>query len=268
MLEWLQISGANNVYVGAALALVVLLGVRYMDSQQAAAHAKALAESRERQEKAKAAKAAIKRRYYTLDELKEFTGEDNKPIYIGVLDEIYDVSAKRDFYGPGEGYHLFAGRDASRALAKMSFEPEDLNSDELKDLGFMDQETLQDWVMKFSLYNGYPNVGRVLRKRDLTVAELRPFNGVDNERKIIYVAINGNIYDVTLDGAAHYGPEGGYKQFAGRDASRALACMSFNDDFLDNPTLEDITDAQRKTLAEWEAKFVSKYPVVGKLLQA
>lgn len=266
MLGWL--SGADgNLYVGAGVALAVLAVVRYVNARAEAAQLRAYEAAKERQAAAKAEREKpVARRFFTPEELRAFTGEDGQPIYIGVLDEVYDVSKKRDFYGPGEGYHLFAGRDASRALAKMSFEKEDLDSDDLSDLGFMDQETLQDWVMKFSVYNGYPNVGRVLRHRDLTLAELRQFNGVDNPRKTCYVALNGSIYDVTLDGLNHYGPEGGYKQFAGRDCSRALAKMSLVDKDLDDPRIDDLTDAQKETLAKWEAKLQEKYPVVGKLL--
>ncbi|GLE10224.1 hypothetical protein PINS_up022262 [Pythium insidiosum] len=259
-------AGSSNVLVGASIALLAIVALRFWNASIDAENARALAAARERQAKAKAEKREVRRRFFTLDELKSFTGEDGKPIYIGLLDEVYDVSAKRDFYGPGGGYHLFAGRDASRSLAKMSFEPADLESDDLSDLGFMENETLQDWVNKFSVYNQYPNVGRVLRHRDLTRTELRQFNGVDNPRKICYVALNGKIYDVTLDGLAHYGPEGGYKQFAGRDASRALACMLLTEEAVENPDISDITDEQRKTLADWEAKFQQKYPVIGNVL--
>lgn len=267
MLNWLA-NADGNVYLGAGVAVAVLLVVRYVNARAEASQQRAYEAAKARQAAAKAEREKpVERRFYTLEDLRAFTGEGDKPIYIGVLDEVYDVSKKRDFYGPGEGYHLFAGREASRALAKMSFEKEDLDSDDLSDLGFMDQETLQDWVMKFSVYNGYPNVGRVLRKRDLTLEELRQYNGVDNPRKTCYVAVNGNIYDVSLDGMSHYGPEGGYKQFAGRDCSRALARMSLTDRDLDNTSLDDLTDAQKETLGKWEAKFEEKYPVVGKLIK-
>jgi membrane-associated progesterone receptor component len=270
MLQWvLSATEGNTLYVGAGVAIAVILLVKYLNASADAANARAYEAAKTRQAKAKAEaekKADIKRRNFTLEELKEFDGENGKPIYIGVLDEVYDVSSKRDFYGPGEGYHLFAGRDASRALAKMSFEKADLDSEDLSDLGFMDQETLQDWVTKFSVYNQYPNVGRIVRQRDLSLEQLKQYNGVDNQRKTVYVALNGNIYDVTLDGWNHYGPDGGYKQFAGRDASRALACMSFLDEYLDNPTLAELDDQQKTTLANWEKKFIEKYPVVGKVV--
>ncbi|KAG7398908.1 hypothetical protein PHYBOEH_010126 [Phytophthora boehmeriae] len=266
MLEFLG-SSDSNLLVGAGVAVAAVLVVKYMNARADAAQQRAYEAAKARQEALKAEREKpIKRRFFTPEELLPFNGEDGQSIYIAVLDEVYDVSRKRDFYGPGEGYHLFAGRDASRALAKMSFEQEDLDSEDLSDLSFMDKETLQDWVTKFSVYNSYPNVGRVLRRRDLTLEQLKPFNGVDNPRKIVYVAVKGNIYDVTLDGMNHYGPDGGYKQFAGRDCSRSLACMSFVDEYLDNPTLDGLTEQQQETLNKWEEKFQEKYPVVGKVI--
>lgn len=62
------------------------------------------------------------------------------------------------FYGPGGPYALFAGKDASRALAKMSFEPKDLTSD-ISDLGPFELEALQDWEYKFM--SKYVKVGTV-----------------------------------------------------------------------------------------------------------
>uniref|UniRef100_A0AAV1VNC7 Cytochrome b5 heme-binding domain-containing protein n=1 Tax=Peronospora matthiolae TaxID=2874970 RepID=A0AAV1VNC7_9STRA len=266
MLQFLANSD-SNLFVGAGVALAAVLAIKYVNVRAEAAQQRAYEAAKARQEVLKAEREKpIKRRFFSPEELLPYNGENDQPIYIAVLGEVYDVSRKRDFYGPGEGYHLFAGRDASRALAKMSFEEEDLDSADLSDLSFMDKETLKDWVTKFSVYNGYPNVGRVLRRRDLTLEELKQFNGVDDPRKTVYVALNGNIYDVTLDGMDHYGPEGGYKQFAGRDCSRSLACMSFLDEYLDDPTLDGITEQQRETLIKWEDKFKEKYPVVGKII--
>lgn len=62
------------------------------------------------------------------------------------------------FYGPGGPYALFAGKDASRALAKMSFEDKDLNGD-LTGLGVFELEALQDWEYKFM--SKYVKVGTV-----------------------------------------------------------------------------------------------------------
>jgi membrane-associated progesterone receptor component len=65
-----------------------------------------------------------------------------------------------------------------------------------------------------------------------------------------------------------YGEEGPYHIFAGIDASRALAKMSFKPEDLNSTDLSDLTEEQKKTLDDWETKFISvrKYPVVGKLV--
>ena len=66
----------------------------------------------------------------------------------------------RMFYGPGGAYALFAGKDASRALAKMSFEQQDLNGD-ISDLTPMELGSLNDWEYKFT--SKYVKVGTVRR---------------------------------------------------------------------------------------------------------
>ncbi|KAL4809301.1 cytochrome b5-like heme/steroid binding domain-containing protein [Aspergillus unguis] len=52
----------------------------------------------------------------------------NLPIYVAVNGTIFDVSANPRMYGPGGGYHFFAGRDATRAFVTGCF-AEDLTDD-------------------------------------------------------------------------------------------------------------------------------------------
>lgn len=59
----------------------------------------------------------------------------------------------------GAGYHIFAGKECSRALAKMSLSDEDCN-DKLDDLSKRQLEVLQEWEAKFQ--EKYKVVGKVL----------------------------------------------------------------------------------------------------------
>lgn len=95
----------------------------------------------------------------TEEELRAYDGSDpEKPLLMAIKGQIYDVSQSRMFYGPGGPYALFAGKDASRALAKMSFEEKDLTGD-ISGLGPFELEALQDWEYKFM--GKYVKVGTV-----------------------------------------------------------------------------------------------------------
>ncbi|QCD94864.1 dihydrofolate reductase [Vigna unguiculata] len=102
----------------------------------------------------------------TEEELKAYDGSDpEKPLLMAIKGQIYDVSQSRMFYGPNGPYALFAGKDASRALAKMSFEERDLTGD-ISGLGPFELEALQDWEYKFM--GKYVKVGTVKAKVPVT----------------------------------------------------------------------------------------------------
>ncbi|KAL4977013.1 cytochrome b5-like heme/steroid binding domain-containing protein [Aspergillus desertorum] len=65
----------------------------------------------------------------TPSELSLYDGTNpDRPIYVAVNGTIFDVSANPRMYGPGGGYHFFAGRDATRAFVTGCF-AEDLTDD-------------------------------------------------------------------------------------------------------------------------------------------
>jgi membrane-associated progesterone receptor component len=217
-------------------------------------------------------------RDFTIEQLREFDGIDGKPIYISLRGDVYDCSAASDFYGEGSGYHCFAGREASRAMAKLSFEEEELSNTNLDDLGPFERSTLEDWVVKFKHYKSYPVVGRVQinlpASKEFKRSELAPFKGTQEVPAgrvdaPIYVGIKGKVVDVSFGGKEFYGPGETYHIFAGIDASRALAKMSFNEEDLKNSSIDDLTPEQLKVLDDWEKKFITtkKYPVVGTIVE-
>ncbi|KAI0727659.1 cytochrome b5 [Fomitopsis betulina] len=59
---------------------------------------------------------------YTPKTLEPFNGEEGKRILLAINGVVYDVTAGRNFYGPQGMYANFAGRDASRGMAKQSFD--------------------------------------------------------------------------------------------------------------------------------------------------
>ncbi|CAB3400143.1 unnamed protein product [Caenorhabditis bovis] len=100
---------------------------------------------------------------------------------------------------------------------------------------------------------------------DMTLAELRKYDGVKNEH--ILFGLNGTIYDVSR-GRNFYGPGKAYGTLAGYDATRALATMNQNivsDEWDDH---EDLTAEEKETANEWESQFKFKYFTVGRLVKS
>ena len=105
--------------------------------------------------------------------------------------------------------------------------------------------------------------------KTFTPPQLKPYNGTNNMP--VYLAVRGRVFDVS-PGRNFYGPGGPYANFAGRDASRGLACGSFDEDMLtedlEGPLdrLEDLGAEEMEAMRGWEERFSEKYLVVGKLV--
>jgi len=96
---------------------------------------------------------------YTTEELKQYDGTDpSKPIYVAIKGTIFDVSHKKDVYGPGRSYNIFSGKDGSRGLGMSSLKTEDAVAD-YSTLDEKDMKVLNDWHAFFS--KRYNIVGRV-----------------------------------------------------------------------------------------------------------
>ncbi|KAL9615892.1 MAG: hypothetical protein Q9160_009178 [Pyrenula sp. 1 TL-2023] len=104
-----------------------------------------------------------------------------------------------------------------------------------------------------------------------TPRTLLPFNGENGAP--VFLAVRGKVFDVSL-GRNFYGPGGPYENFAGRDATRGLACQSFDEEMLTKDLegpLDDCKDLgpdEVDNLNGWDERFTDKYLIVGKLVAA
>ncbi|KAL8771103.1 MAG: hypothetical protein Q9209_003274 [Squamulea sp. 1 TL-2023] len=79
------------------------------------------------------------------------------PTYVAIKGTVFDVSGNTA-YAPEGSYHIFAGKDASRALALSSLKAEDCRPD-WEDLADDKKKVLDDWFTFFS--KRYNIVGQV-----------------------------------------------------------------------------------------------------------
>ncbi|KAG0252954.1 hypothetical protein BG011_006630 [Mortierella polycephala] len=95
---------------------------------------------------------------FTHQELTQFNGTNaDAPIYVAIKGAVFDVSTKKEMYGPGANYHCFAGKDASKALGMSSVKLEDCVAD-YSGLDEKERKTLDDWYVFFE--KRYPIVGK------------------------------------------------------------------------------------------------------------
>ncbi|KAI0472545.1 cytochrome b5-like heme/steroid binding domain-containing protein [Xylariaceae sp. FL0804] len=82
------------------------------------------------------------------EELARANGTEGHKAYVAIKGKVYNVTGNKA-YMEGGSYHVFAGKDASRALGMTSTKPEDVKP-EWKDLPDKEKSTLNDWVTFFS----------------------------------------------------------------------------------------------------------------------
>lgn len=97
-----------------------------------------------------------------------------------------------------------------------------------------------------------------------TPEQLAQYDGVKNEK--IYLAIKGTVFDVTSKSKV-YGPEGGYRVFVGKDASRGLAKSSLKPEDAISDT-EGLTEKELQVLDDWYSFFSQRYNIVGQLVDS
>ena len=98
--------------------------------------------------------------------------------------------------------------------------------------------------------------------RIFTESELEAYNGTEPGRPI-YLAVAGDVFDVTAKGAHLYGPGGSYSAFAGRACGRGIVLSSLEPEDVSDE-FDDFDEGQRATLDGWVRFYDEKYgPRVG-----
>ncbi|KAG9317141.1 cytochrome b5 [Chiua virens] len=99
--------------------------------------------------------------YFRNPYLATFDGMDpNKPIYIAIDGEVFDVSSNRRVYGPGGSYNSMAGIDAARSFGTGCFQTH--RTHDLRGLTDAELKSVQHWKKFFAEHKSYFKVGKVL----------------------------------------------------------------------------------------------------------
>ena len=100
------------------------------------------------------------RELWTTEELRAYDGTNGAdgPILLAADGLVFNVARSRNFYGPGGEYHVMAGADATRYLARNSVEAESTEQ-AARPLNVAQRAALAAWL--FSLKQRYDVIGRL-----------------------------------------------------------------------------------------------------------
>ncbi|KAJ2337214.1 hypothetical protein GGI00_000385 [Coemansia sp. RSA 2681] len=102
------------------------------------------------------------KRVFTQLELAQHDGSNaNLPLLLAIEGDVYDVSSGWGFYGPGSSYHLFAGRDASRAFGTNCLSRSDHLTHDTRGLSEKELAGIKGWHRYFDNHQQYVKLGVV-----------------------------------------------------------------------------------------------------------
>jgi membrane-associated progesterone receptor component len=106
----------------------------------------------------------IEPRGFTKEELSVYDGKQRPEVYTSVKGVVYEVAPQH--YGPGQSYHVFAGKEVSRCLALSIVGDGPANKDWTVGLTDEQRKTLDGWSDMFK--GKYPVVGWIITDSSFT----------------------------------------------------------------------------------------------------
>jgi len=106
--------------------------------------------------------------------------------------------------------------------------------------------------------------GEKNRVRLWSKSDLSHYDG-SSSSGLIYLGFLGLVYNVTLN-SQHYGPNGEYNVFSGRDATRAFITGNFTHDLTDD--VRDLEESFYSHIDSWTQFYESTYESMGRIIGA
>lgn len=92
---------------------------------------------------------------------KRYNGGEDKQgeIFISILGEVYNVTSGRDFYGIGQGYSFFAGRDATICFFTGDYSVDHITDKKVLDFKGSEIVGMEEWRRFYETHEEYRFLG-------------------------------------------------------------------------------------------------------------